>query len=284
MKKILLMCMFPLIIILCIIVFISSLIAVGFFNINVTDGYVENNSAYASKYKQVLNEYIVQKNLGYVPLERILYFYDYNDTLNFSDIYLENLDQDLKQMKPISSVCSSEEYKNYLACDDLELENSNQIDEYQNKPFAMPIDFSKMSITSFFMQERVINGEYDIHKAWDLAISSETNIYSVCEGKVIKSSFPYKENKSDTNGGYGNYLTIQCNIDDTIYKITYAHLFPDSSNLLIGDSVIKGQNIAKVGTTGNSTGSHIHFQVQTENDSYIDGMSLIDFNNYEYKN
>ena len=86
-----------------------------FFGANVTDGYVENNSQYAELYKPVVRSNLINGN-GYVSLDRILYFYLENDNLTFTEIYQDNLDHDLKQVKPISDVCEMDKYKNYSVC------------------------------------------------------------------------------------------------------------------------------------------------------------------------
>lgn len=255
-------------------ILVAVLITLDFFGTNSTDGYVEDNMAYADEFKKVLNENIEN---GYVSLERILYFYLARDGQTFSKIYTDNLDKDLKRMKPISEVCSKEEYKYFSSCNATELKMSKQIDEYQNKPFGKPLDFSKVTITSFFMEQRIVFGIFDVHGAWDLAAPAQTEVKSVCDGTISKVSFPYKENVTDTSGGGGNQIVLKCNVDGTAYKVTYAHLYPGSSKVSDGDTVTKGQVIAGVGTTGYSTGNHLHYQVQLENNTYIDGMSLIDF-------
>ena len=66
-----------------------------------------------------------------------------------------------------------------------------------------------------------------------------------------------------------------------LYYVTYGHLFPNSSQVKVGDTVNQNQLIAKVGTTGYSTGNHLHFQVQKEDNTYIDGMSFINFSDTE---
>ena len=63
----------------------------------------------------------------------------------------------------------------------------------------------------------------------------------------------------------------------------YAHLFPKSAKVKVGDKVESGQELASVGTTGNSTGNHLHFQVM-QNGINVDGMSLIDFLNEKTDN
>lgn len=248
-----------------------------FFGANVTDGYVENNSQYAELYKPVVRSNLINGN-GYVSLDRILYFYLENDNLTFTEIYQDNLDQDLKQVKPISDVCEMDKYKNYSVCKLDEISESGQINEIQNKPFSSPLDFKELSVTSFFMEERIIYGEANTHSAWDFGASAETPIYSVCDGEVINVSFPYSTNTIDTNGGAGNSIKIRCTVDDDIeYIVLYGHLYPNSSKVKVGDKVSEWQLIGTVGTTGYSTGNHLHFQVSF-NGQVIDGLSLIDFN------
>lgn len=261
---------------LALIILVPILMLLDFFGANVTDGYVENNSQYAESYKTVLRTNLLNGN-GYVSLDRILYFYLENDDLTFAEIYQDNLDQDLKQVKPISDVCKMDKYKNYSVCNIEEINDSGQINEIQNKPFSSPLDFKDLSVTSFFMEERIIYGEANTHSAWDFGASAETPIYSVCEGEVISVSFPYSTNTIDVNGGAGNSIKIKCIVDDDIeYIVLYGHLYPSSSKVKVGDKVSEWQPIATVGTTGYSTGNHLHYQVSL-NGEVIDGLSLVDF-------
>lgn len=259
------------------IVIIPVLMLLDFFGANITDGYVENNCDYADMYKEVVRKNIKAGN-GYVSLSRILYFYLENDQLTFDQIYTDNLDSELKQEKPISEVCEMNRYKIYSVCNSNEILESGQINEIQNKPFTSPLDFKNMNVTSFFMEERIVYGNADVHAAWDLACADETPVYSVCDGKVDNVSFRYSTNSIDANGGGGNQITISCEIDDITYKVAYAHLYPNSATVKEGDIVTQHQKIAGVGTTGYSTGSHLHFQVSKDGIT-VDGLSLIDFTN-----
>lgn len=252
-----------------------------FFGANITDGYIENNSRYAEQYIKVANKNIKDKN-GYVSLERILYFYLADNSLTFDEIYIDNLDKESKRLLPISQVCEFQKYKVLDVCKRENIFSSGQINENQAKPFAPPIEFLSSTITSFFMEERIIYGKENVHKAWDIANSAKTPVYSTCDGKVESLSFPYMENVIDKNDKQGgNYIKISCEVDDLKYIVFYGHLFPNSSKVSIGDSVYKGQEIASVGTTGYSTGNHLHYQVSLDG-KVLDGMSLIDFN-YELK-
>ena len=56
------------------------------------------------------------------------------------------------------------------------------------------------------------------------------------------------------------------------------HLYPHSGKVKVNDRVSQGQQIAEVGTTGYSTGNHLHFQVSNSKNNVVDGLSLINFN------
>ncbi len=256
------------------IIIIPCLMILDFFGANITDDYVENNMDYADQYKETLNK-ALKNGYGYVPLNRILYFYLEDDKLSFYDIYVDNIDRESNKMKPISDVCTLPKYKTFSGCKDLD--KSDQIDEEVNKPFVPPIDFSKATVTSFFMEERIVFGKADVHSAWDLAAGNKTPVKAVCDGDVIQVSFKYSENVTDKNGGGGNQIKIKCEVDeDVTYTVWYAHLYPGTAKVKENDKVTVGQEIAGVGTTGYSTGPHLHFQVQY-NGNNVDGMSLIDF-------
>ena len=81
----------------------------------------------------------------------------------------------------------------------------------------------------------------------DIASKLGTKILSATDGEVILSS---------DQGDYGKHLKIQ--IGEVI--LVYAHC----NNLYVkqGDKVVQGQEIAEVGSTGNSTGPHLHFEIR----------------------
>jgi len=85
----------------------------------------------------------------------------------------------------------------------------------------------------------------------DLAAPSGTAIIASASGTVILSK------DYGWNGGYGNYIVIK---HDNGTQTLYAH---NSSNLVsAGQSVVQGQIIGYVGSTGRSTGNHVHFEVR----------------------
>ena len=251
-------------------------IIMGFFGANVTDDYVENNYEFASTYRNVLNKNL-KYGKGYVSLSRILYFYLEDNSLSFEEIYKDNLDTDLNKQTTIYDTCTLNKYKSMSVCKGESIESSNQINVDMNKPFNSPLEISNLNVTSFFMQERIVYGEFDVHGGWDFATLSETPVYSVCDGIVENVKFNEKQNVINISGGYGNMIKIKCELEDITYSVIYGHFFPNSTNLKVGDEVKHWQEIASVGTTGYSTGNHLHFEVYKDT-KRIDGVSLIDFN------
>ena len=95
------------------------------------------------------------------------------------------------------------------------------------------------------------NGAYALHAGTDLAAGCGTPIYAAHSGTVVLAG-PY--------GGYGNYVRIR-NDDDPSYETAYGHIVNGGILVQIGESVQVGQNIARVGSTGMSTGCHLHFEI-----------------------
>jgi murein DD-endopeptidase MepM/ murein hydrolase activator NlpD len=90
----------------------------------------------------------------------------------------------------------------------------------------------------------------DNHKGLDIGASYGTSIYAAASGTVYVSAYGY-------NGGYGNYIILT---HENGVQTLYGHC----SSLCVeaGEYVTQGQEIAKVGSTGNSTGNHLHFEIR----------------------
>ena len=105
------------------------------------------------------------------------------------------------------------------------------------------------------------------HTGIDLAVPLGTPVFAAADGVVMLA-----RPMADSGGqlvGYGNYVIIQ---HDAGLKTLYGHLL--TIGVKEGDVVHRGQLIGLVGSTGNSTGPHTHFEVRIEN-SPVDPMQML---------
>ena len=122
-------------------------------------------------------------------------------------------------------------------------------------------------ISSDFNPDRVIYGKKSPHYAIDIASSGKTDyVIAAVGGQVVKVNDRCSNNgqfldgnESTCGGGYGNYIKIK-KPNSNIYFV-YAHLYPRSIKVKEGDIVKQGQYIAIMGNSGNTTGTHLHFQI-----------------------
>ncbi|MGQ0674513.1 MAG: M23 family metallopeptidase [Rhodospirillales bacterium] len=114
-----------------------------------------------------------------------------------------------------------------------------------------PIDGARLS-SRFGMREHPILGYSVMHQGVDFAAPAGTPIYAAGDGTV--------ELIGDNNG-YGRYLRVK---HGNAYATAYAHLSAYAKGLRRGSRVRQGQVIGFVGTTGRSTGPHLHYEVLRE--------------------
>ena len=259
------------------VILICILMLFDFFGTKLTKEKVQNNSDYADAYKEVVNNNL--KN-GYVPLQRILYFHLEDTNLTIETLYTINQNRKEKKAKDISSVCEDQRLKNMVACSESSLKENEDYLVVSTGHFNFPLDKNYI-VTSFFNEQRTIYGQSNVHSGWDLAVPAQTPVYSVCSGVVEKVNYTQSENipYDQSGNNVGNMITIKCNEDyNDTYYVLYAHLYPNSSKVKVGDKVNHWTEVASVGTTGHSTGNHLHYQVYNSKWELIDGMQLIDFN------
>ncbi|MBS4538301.1 M23 family metallopeptidase [Clostridium sp. D2Q-11] len=112
----------------------------------------------------------------------------------------------------------------------------------------------------------------------------DKNILAPADGIVVEISNEAKDSLIFKNGKFfsksshiaGNYIVIKHSEKE--YS-TFAHLKKDSITVKVGDSISRGDIIAKCGNTGNSTEPHLHFQLQTGQSFYNSAGLPIKFNN-----
>ncbi|CDC06257.1 putative Peptidase M23B [Clostridium sp. CAG:343] len=155
-----------------------------------------------------------------------------------------------------------------------DLQNTSDVKEETTKELSQSEqDIINVKNTTTFIKpiEGIISSKYGQrdtatgrvpknHTGTDIAANLGTKIKSASDGEVVLAS---------EEGDYGKHLKIQ--IGEV--SIIYAHC----NNLYVkqGDKVTQGQEIAEVGSTGNSTGPHLHFEIRIS-ERTVDPQSILE--------
>ncbi len=123
-----------------------------------------------------------------------------------------------------------------------------------------PLDGARLS-SSFGMRKHPISGFNKMHKGIDFAAPKGTPVYAGGNGVIEMAA---------VNGGYGKYIRIRHNNN---YKTAYAHLSGFKNGISKGVRVNQGEIIGYVGSTGRSTGPHLHYEI-IYNDKQINPLTL----------
>ena len=115
-----------------------------------------------------------------------------------------------------------------------------------------PIDGARLS-SGFGRRKHPILGYTRMHKGLDFAAPRGTPIYAAGDGVIELAG---------RNGSYGKYVRIR---HHSSYKTAYGHMKGFAKGITRGKRVKQGQVIGYVGTTGRSTGPHLHYEVLRDN-------------------
>ncbi|MBR3691106.1 MAG: peptidoglycan DD-metalloendopeptidase family protein [Clostridia bacterium] len=135
--------------------------------------------------------------------------------------------------------------------------------QYVGGTFSWPLPGYTRISSYFGMRVHPITKKYKLHTGIDLPAPKGTAILSANYGTVIKAQY---------NTAYGNFVMV----DHGGGKVTlYAHM--SKMSVKKGDEVAKNQKLGEVGTTGYSTGNHLHFEI------IINGSQVNPLNYYTLK-
>ncbi|MCQ9334502.1 peptidoglycan DD-metalloendopeptidase family protein [Corynebacterium phoceense] len=118
-----------------------------------------------------------------------------------------------------------------------------------NGDFAYPTDKNAIQPSSPFGAR-----EGGDHLGIDLAGPKGTPIYAFADGRVIQA-------QDSGVQGFGGWVVIEHNIDGEKIQTVYGHMEPGQVHATVGQSVKKGDHIAGIGSAGQSSGPHLHFEV-----------------------
>ena len=110
-----------------------------------------------------------------------------------------------------------------------------------------------VATSPFGMRVHPITGEYKLHTGADFGAADGTPILAAADGTVTVAEF---------TGGYGGLIVIEHTIDGQKIATAYAHMWQHGIHVKAGDQVRAGQHIGDVGSSGYSTGAHLHFEVR----------------------
>lgn len=145
---------------------------------------------------------------------------------------------------------------------------TNQVVENQisdnlvyNGKFPIPVE-NFIKVTSKFGYREASGVVHSNHTGIDLVGTKNSNIVCVKEGEVTWAGW---------QSGYGNCVEVK-HIDEsgTIFYSFYAHMQDNSLKVTKGDKVVLGQVVGTQGSTGNSTGDHLHFEIRLADKTKVD--------------
>lgn len=170
------------------------------------------------------------------------------DNLSTAELYKNKLETGTENTVGGDIKVVSQSYVDNLANENEILEYvENLIYEYnKGKTFYPTISHRISSLYGGRKSPTV--GASSFHKGIDISGNYGDNVYAYKYGKVISSGY--------NSGGYGNMILIK---HEDGSSTRYAHL--SSVLVSVGDTVYGGQTIGRVGSTGISTGNHLHFEV-----------------------
>ncbi len=132
-----------------------------------------------------------------------------------------------------------------------------------NDDFSIPFESSdSFSVTSSFgyRLDPLGSGETKFHSGMDLGSPCGTDVLASVDGIVYEVGF--------SESGLGNYVYIKHQTSSGTLYTAYGHMLDDSIIVEEDEPVTKGQKIGQVGSTGASTGCHLHFMIMKNKISF----------------
>jgi murein DD-endopeptidase MepM/ murein hydrolase activator NlpD len=128
---------------------------------------------------------------------------------------------------------------------------------------AWPVLYPDRISSPFGPRIAPCNGCSSDHDGVDFNSGDGTPVMAVAAGTVISST--------DAGGGYGVMIEVEHRIEGETIVSLYAHMGYGSRLVDVGDAVVAGQQIGSIGSTGQSTGAHLHLEMYGADGVRFDG-------------
>ena len=112
-----------------------------------------------------------------------------------------------------------------------------------------PINNARVTSSFSYRRKHPVLGYTRAHKGVDFRASTGTPIPAAGAGRVVARGY---------NSGHGNYIKLRHNAS---FETLYAHMSKFAKGVVVGTTVKQGQTIGYVGSTGLSTGPHLHYEI-----------------------
>ena len=122
-----------------------------------------------------------------------------------------------------------------------------QLDWLQTLPTGLPVRGDYRISSGFGIRNDPFTGGLAMHEGLDFTASTGTQVIATAKGKVTRSGWDF---------GYGNVIEV---LHAEGFSTRYAHL--SKRIALVGDVIERGSVLGEVGSTGRSTGPHLHYEV-----------------------
>jgi murein DD-endopeptidase MepM/ murein hydrolase activator NlpD len=139
---------------------------------------------------------------------------------------------------------------------------SKETDETESA-YTSPVSGDIVINSEYGYRIHPISGQWKMHDGLDIDGKQGDPVFAAAEGTVVKTVH------SDT--GYGNHVIIE-HADGT--QTLYGHMY--SYGVEVGQTVSQGEQIGEVGSTGGSTGPHLHFEVRVDGQA-VNPQTIFDF-------
>jgi murein DD-endopeptidase MepM/ murein hydrolase activator NlpD len=178
---------------------------------------------------------------------------------------IDVLKNSLIQTKPIDYVSinlSGTKLSFYKYLDEYDLPQYYDKNGKSSKRTIMKTPINGAKLTSRYgKRKHPVLGYTKLHRGIDFAAPAGTPIFAAGDGIVEKAGW---------NGSYGRYIRIR---HTGTYKTAYAHLSGIHKRIKIGSRISQGKIIGYVGSSGRSTGAHLHYEV-LRNDKQVNPMNI----------